>query len=333
MASNFERHDASGEADLIGYHLGLCDQQQREEIQQALHASPELSKRLSRLAATLAPLNADTPETPPIDLNQRILSRIEATHRTIKLSPAAASEHGSGSHPLLTLRELMGLAAAIAIFVGIFVPGYRTARMAARQAVCSNNLRQISGGYAKYAMVHDGHMPFVGAASGNAAWLAGDGMEMPVLRNSRNVFQLVRGGFTPGSAFVCPDRAGDRVLQIGDLSRLSDFPNPRNNSYATNLMIIPWRQGELSPLMPVAADMTPLVDENRHLLRDRQPPENSQSHADANGQNVLRSDGSALFFRTPRVGVENDDIYRVVGVQRYTGVERPQLRSDAFLVP
>jgi hypothetical protein len=333
MMKSQNENESFGSVDLVGYHLGLCDQQEREQIQQALTSSPELSRRLQRLAAILSPLEAATASTPPIDLNQRILSRIQATGRTFRLTPAPATEQGSNSRPLMTLRELVGLAAAIMIFVGIFVPGYRAARMAARQAVCSNNLRQISGGYTQYAMANDGGMPYIGSTAGGAAWLASDGASRPVLRNSRNVYELVKGGFVKPSAFICPDRAGDSVMHPRNVMRFSDFPDPRNNSYATQIVSSPWRQAELASMTPIAADMTPLVDDNRNLLRDQQPPENSQSHADANGQNVLRSDGSVIFSRTPRVGVENDDIYRVIGVQKYTGFERPQLRSDAFLVP
>jgi len=79
--------------------------------------------------------------------------------------------------------------------------------------------------------------------------------------------------------------------------------------------------------------MTPLVDENRRLIRTGNIPLNSTSHGNAGGQNVLRADLSVKWANTPNVGIDSDDIYRVIGVQQYTGQERPQLRSDAFLVP
>jgi hypothetical protein len=85
--------------------------------------------------------------------------------------------------------------------------------------------------------------------------------------------------------------------------------------------------------MPLAADPTPLVDQHRRLVPLGRASLNSNSHGKSRGQNVLRYDVRVSFFRTPNVGIENDDIYRLNGVREYSGLERPRSRSDAFLIP
>ncbi|MCZ6816351.1 MAG: hypothetical protein O7F76_06575, partial [Planctomycetota bacterium] len=61
---------------------------------------------------------------------------------------------------------------------------------------------------------------------------------------------------------------------------------------------------------------------------------NSLSHGRPGGQNVLRVNVSVIWTKTPRVGIDNDDIYRVADVKGdYTGLERPRSLTDAFLIP
>ena len=82
------------------------------------------------------------------------------------------------------------------------------------------------------------------------------------------------------------------------------------------------------------ADMSPIAEGAGPRIRKDDFPANSRSHARLGGQNVLRGNLSVRFFKNPHVGIENDDIYRLIGVQEYyTGLERPMARSDAFLIP
>ncbi len=105
------------------------------------------------------------------------------------------------------------------------------------------------------------------------------------------------------------------------------------NSYATHLILRPLHSRDLSPETPVAADMNPLAETHRSPIHIKDVPVNSRSHDGLGGQNVLRGNLSVRFFPNPNVGIQNDDIYRLIGVQEYTGLERPTLRSDAFLIP
>jgi hypothetical protein len=332
-----ERKNSETSADLLGYHLGLLDDEARARVE--VEFSPETLAAWQRnIDRLLRPLQADAVGPAPTDLVDGVLRRVKSLHRTLPFEQArpvvaAEPDRGGGAKPMMTMRELVGLAAAIALFVGIFVPGYRTARMASQQAVCANNLRLIGNGYAAYADTYGGQWPYAGPVPVGASWRTTPEPGVPQVSNSRHVFRLVSGRYVAPGVFVCPARCGDRIPEGQTFKGLETFPDPHNNSYATNLITSPWRQNEFEATMPVAADMNPLAEEARAVINARDLPPNSRSHGRSGGQNVLHANISVRFYRNPNVGVENDDIYRLIGVQEYTGRERPTLRSDAFLIP
>lgn len=321
-----EKHKRDPEwmGDLLGYQLGLADEQARARIESAFATPADLQSVCDRLQRCLAPLDADGVELPR-DLNKSILDRIEKT-KSLEFPAAKANENGGNRKPLLTLRELASLAAAVLLFVGIFIPGYRQARMAAQKVACANNLQLIGNGHVAYGEMNDSQWPYAGSAPEGTPWYR-EGA-----RNSRHVYQMIPLGLVSASAFVCPGSEGDRVMQTEHPEDYADFPDIRNCSYTTNFLTGPWYRQMLRPDDVISADLTPLVDRSRRLIVGRWVPLNSQSHGGF-GQTVLRADISVRFHTSPRVGVENDDIYRVIGVEDYNGFERPRQRSDAFLIP
>lgn len=317
--------------ELLGYRLRLTEAKDRARVEAALRKSAELRGALAALDRCLAPLAADEAETPPPGLVSGVLARVRAAETTLPfpkkaLPPADVARTADGGPPL-ALRELVSLAAAILLFVGIFVPGYRTAKNAAQKIACANHLKQVGQGYTSYAEMNGGQVPFVGSAPGDVPWDRGS------QRNSRHIWQLVRFRFVPSRAFVCPGSPGDQPFAGSDAARFSGFPDIRNISYATQFMTRAWNRSTLTPAMPIGGDMTPLVGPDRRLLDRRRFPANSPLHGPWIGQNVLRLEGGVGFFRSPRVGPQRDDIYRVIGVDEYDGLERPRQRSDAFLIP
>lgn len=296
------------------------------------------SAKLERLRRLMSPLECDVADAPP-GLARRVIDRIEAARLTIpiramrrdgaELQPGTET---SGGAPLLTLREVIGLAAAIAVFVGIFVPGYQTARRAALRTACLNNVRAIGGGYAVYQAANADQLPFAGASLPGASWLRTD--EPGVLRtsNSRHVFQLVRRRMVDPNAFHCPGRPHDYPLNADAVDQFEDFPDPRNNSYATILYPERHRGTAFQSGMPLLADMNPMIDGGRRVDGVR-PGSNSRSHAGPAGQHVLRADGSAAWTVTPQAGPDGDDIYHIAGVNHYRGFENPRSQTDAFLIP
>ncbi|HUN80683.1 MAG TPA: DUF1559 domain-containing protein [Phycisphaerae bacterium] len=320
---DFERH-----ADLIGYQLGLCDAAEMARVEEALQEDPRMIQARARLAGLLSMLEADEPVEAPADLNESILARIDGLHRTMPMRPAlAAGESGGPARPMFNLRELLSLAAVIAIFVGVFVPGYRTARENARIAQCGLNMANIGRGVTMYREAYGSPVPMVASLPDGESWVPSNATGVS---NSQNPFELVRRQLVAPSAFNDPGREGDLRLDKVDLINMHNFPDVRNNSYSTS--IVTARRQPFEPESPVAADLTPLVNQMRQLNPDGKIPLNSTSHR-GKGQNVGKMDMRVIFTRTPNAGLDSDDIYRVIGVQKYTGLERPSLRSDAFLVP
>ena len=343
MAEPKDNREQQLSADLLGYHLGIADEETRARVEAAFEGPEALASARAAVQKFLAPLDADEAPAPPPDLVANVLDRVEEAKNILPMRSRqsaqprpvlpAASDRGTRGGPLLSMRDLVGLAAAILIFVGIFMPGYHTARMSAQRMACANNLRMVGNGYASYAETYGSHWPYAGVVPADAAWTLTDNSGVPRISNSRHVYRLVRGRLTPPEAFNCPGREGDVALQPGSVQCFDDFPDARNNSYTTNFVTRPWKQREFTEEMPIAADMTPLVNQRRRLVPRAEVSMNSPSHGRLRGQNVLRGNISVRFFRRPDVGIENDDIYRIVGVEEYTGLERPRLRSDAFLIP
>ncbi|HKQ49410.1 MAG TPA: hypothetical protein VJZ71_15170 [Phycisphaerae bacterium] len=323
-------------AELIGYQLGLCDEGDRRRVEATLRDRRALASACARVERLLTPLEGDESPAPPADLVASILDRVQESRNTLPFTQRAAAllptpVESGGRGPMFNLRELVGLAAAIALFLGILVPGYRTARQSAQQAMCANNMRLIGEGYASYAATYGNPMPYVRRMRSGDTWLpTGDGTTR--FKNSPNAWVLVSTRLVQGKAFNCPERSQDIPLETDPPEGLNDFPDPRNNSMATMAITENWTLRNFDPEMPVAADMNPLIDDAEASTGAGRSSENSRSHG-GRGQNVLRGELSVRWARTPRVGVDNDDIYRLIGIQEYTGQEWPRLRSDAFLIP
>ena len=329
--------DTEPTPDLLGYHLGLIDAVERARVEAAYNDEHALQSACTRLQHVLTPLNADTIDPAPDNLVQRVLDRVnDEAARPLPIPrtagvPSANAGFGPGAGPFVTMREFVGIAAAILVFVGIFVPGYQTARREAQKNGCANNLFSLGSAFSQYGEENQGHLPYAGPVRGNAGWYQTGFQGRSNVRNSRHAYRLVRGRFLLPKRFVCQGSEGDISMQDNRFDAFEDFPDPRNISYATQFVTNPIRRTTLLPDMPNAACMTPLVNPDRLLIRGVRIGRNSPYHH--GGQNVLRVDTRVGFFDSPNVGVDNDDIYRVQNVFEYRGNERPVSANDAFLVP
>jgi hypothetical protein len=284
----------------------------------------------------LSKLDHDT-AIPPADLSARVLDAVAQARNTIRFDPKARPlpvevDTRRGGAALLTLREVMGLAAAIIVFVGIFVPGYHKARDAAQRTACMDNVRRIGTGYTSYAAANGGYMPYVGAAMPGASWVRTDEVGVPRMSNGQHAFRLMSGGLVQSPDFVCPSRAGDYPMNAEDFSLFQDWPVSQNNSYSTDFVRGPVHISVVQPGMALLADKNPLIEGGR-LVPGVRPGANSPNHGRPGGQNVLRYDMSAVWSPTPRTGTGQDDIYQIEGVEQYRGVENPRSQTDAFLIP
>ena len=331
---NTPQRDNQWMGDLLGYSLGLGDAAEKQRVEARMPDGQQRQQVQARIQRLLAPLDADRLPPPPADLSTRILNRVTQANRTFqlpKLQAVAAGETGAARSggAYMALREVVGLAASILLFVAILVPGINSARLASQRGVCQNNLFDMGKGYDAFVNNNDGALPFAGPMPEGASWLART--EDPRLSNSRHGWLLVKGGYVRPSVFADPGRSGDIPDDSAIVKDHTDFPQQPNIGYATSFVQRPWHGAGINPTQPLAADMNPLVDDPN--ARSAASAIGSRSHAPAIGQNVLRQDISVRWSISPRVGMEGDDIYRIIGVQKYTGLERPRTESDAFLIP
>lgn len=314
------------EIDILGYQLGLIDENERRTIEAVANDGADLAAKCDAVDAWLSPLNADDCE-PPAGMRARIEARIAAS-RMPYLQPVGDAP---GKSPFLSGRDLMALAAAITLFVGVFLPSYRQAHFRAEQAACANNLRSLGWAAGSYVADNGGYFPFVGSSTPSMWYRTGDRTST----TPKPVYRLVGGHYADPRAFVDPDMGGDYPMDHPDPASLSDFPDPRNNSYSflRQFQLKPWMQYQFAPQMPIGGGTTPLVDQYRRLVIDRDVPANAPNHG-GRGQNILRADFSVRFFTTPYAGPGGDNVYRVNGVDgNYDGHESPRSATDAFLTP
>lgn len=233
---------------------------------------------------------------------------------------------------MVSLRELVGLAAAIALFVGVFVPGYQQSRLGAQRTACLENLRSIGAADSRYAAAFGGAFPFAGGI--DRPWLKTDGapeLGAPQPGNSRHVYLLLASHeISDPKVFVCRGRAQDHAMPRELIDRMNDFPQARHVSYSTPVLRSALIDSKCDSSFPLGSDQNPQFEDR--CYRPRRDL-NSDSHGRAAGQNVVRVDGSAIWTDRTDVGPDGDNIMSLQNVLEYTGRELPLSTSDAMLVP
>ncbi len=336
------------EEQLLDLHLGRLEGRRAAEVEEAVAGSPGLALRSRALRELLDLLDRDRAPDPPDDLAERVLEHIEARGAPIRF-PGAASALPAGrardlcAGPLLSLRELITIAACITLFVGVFVPGYYKAQSVARRNVCRDNLRQIWSAMGLYAADHNGHMAYAGYVPGGS-WLPSPVRipNVPRASNTRHVFRLVRGGYiVQPQVFICPAETDARPMRAQNLRSFSDFAEPVNNSYSYSFMNLP-RPPRLADMqvgpqngMVIVADRSPLISVAgpRPIRPFDEQGINSYAHDNGAGQNAVFASGRGGWFAHPTIGVDRDDIYRAGRLLRYQGTETPTAPTDTFLIP
>jgi hypothetical protein len=323
---------------LIARTMGFAEEPEEAEIEQAGDQAQELLRKLDEV---LSPLDSWRAPSPPADLKQRILGRIESLEKTISFEKAAAVAAPEVEPPrpggwYFSVRDLVAAAACITLLIGLLVPGYRHARRIVERNACQNHMRQIYTGLAGFAEDHQGQLPYAGPAP-QANWLPAaraDGRPGP---NARHMFLLAKYGYVPRlRVFICPSVPNAVPMPAGDCSALDNFPRARNVSYSMQNMCGPYRLSvNVDPNMVIVSDANPLFDGGvvRTLLGEKISRVNSRSHGNGAGQNVLYLSGRVLFAKAPTVGVAGDNIWQAGNLTTYTGTEAPQYLTDSFLVP
>jgi len=302
--------------DLVGYQLGLCDEQGRWEIESTLGTSRDARQRAESLQRVLRPLSAYH-VSPPSALVPGILDRIRESNSIFKLNPRKSATveptaQGDG-RSLLSLRELLSLAAAIILFVGVFVPGYQAARNNAARGLCMEQMRMLGTAMGSYVEANSGMLPY-NSANAVTGWLADRAALLP--KASNHLQPLKQGQYLPGP----------RILSCPGVSTAGE-----NSNYNVQLFLIPPSIQQLPQKSPIISDPNPMVVNGRYLPVDAL--RNSDAHGPNAGQTILRLDGSAGWHDKPTVGVDGDDIFRVNDPSAYSREPARAIRDDPFLIP
>lgn len=149
---------------------------------------------------------------------------------------------------------------------------------------------------------------------------------------TRAFWIMVRSGDITVNQFICPS-GGDSPDDTENLELYYDFTQSKNISYGYQ---VPFGPRDTQPREGVdnrqilSADKSPFylrgeaakwVDGDNKELTITSPPKewrayNSPNHGgngNGEGQNCLYGDGHATFQRTPIVGIDNDNIYTLMG--------------------
>jgi len=343
--NNMSNNPENLESQLLDYHLNRLDPTQAAEVEKAVNASEKVAAQSRNLAEVTRLLDGyHTPE-PPADLADSIMARINEEPSVLpfeqpKASMTSSATGGTGgmsAGPAISLRELAAIAACVALFVGIFVPGYFKAQKMAYRNRCKHNLNLVMQGMAQYAEENEGYVTYAGYVPGGS-WLPTRAPNVKRVSNTRPLFKLLQGNYVKGArVFICPADSFGRPMLADDYRKFDDFAEPANISYSFQYMNLP--RGRLlermNPQMALLADRNPLFDgraaHRLYPFDDRWA--NSMAHGDGAGQNVVYPAGDFGWYTQPTVGVNRDNIYRAGQLLRHEGTEKPTCDTDSLLVP
>ncbi|MCK4657880.1 MAG: hypothetical protein KAV82_00015 [Phycisphaerae bacterium] len=324
---------------LMEYHLGLLEDEQAERMRHEIARSARSASQSRNISQWLELLDEYHTPPPPTHLADQVMCRIEQAS-PLRITEAVSSLPPSSKgrvfrRPVLSLRELVALAACITLFVGVLVPGFSQQRSRARRMMCASNLGSIYQGVSQYAAGFNGHMPQTAGFVPGINWLQSPRPEVPRMPNSRNRYMLVRLRFVKPDSFICAARGSARTMnadQIDQIDQFDDFPDPENCSFDSQNMAGPTlRLGERT-CAPIYADRNPFFEGGKfNTLASLEI--NSTSHDGGSGQNVLCSDGRVVWTITPMFGPRADNIWQIDEATSYTGTEYQRHPTDSFVIP
>jgi len=328
MDRNPEHRDRDEQL-LIDVLLGRCDQQQAQEVADRIGREPAFRQRHDDLERTLAVLGKLPVPAVADDLTARTMATIDAARRRqarAELRPARSAP------PTFTLRELVGVAAAVILMIAVFVPFMQQAHQRELRNQCRGQVGQIGAALQGHAAANAGVLPQ--ADPNRRRWLPSNGE--PFTSNSASLFKLVKDQFAPALVFVCPAGSGrPMVFRIRPV--MDDFPSADHISYSYQHSLGGRRISVNDPSLAAVSDnMAILSDQTPVFVGGRFRPErvdSSSPNHGRRGQNVLYLSGHVAWRQTPWAGVDGNNIFLAEGVDNYRGDETPSGQTDSFVLP
>jgi hypothetical protein len=250
--------------------------------------------------------------------------------------PAAAQRRS------LRLTDLGAIAALAIVAVSVAWPALSSVRQRAQQAACFGGLGSIGKAVAMYGNESKSSLPMATASLAGSKWW---NVGQPEQSNSANLFTLAKAHFIKPQHLSCCANAAAKECRFTD--ECDDWHSLDEVSYSYQNLFARER-----PTLDSAGDaFVVLADRNPAVLRAFRGErviyinENSPNHGGV-GQNVLMSDGTAIWTVTPVVRGNNMWLPQSIEtlITQVTngrppsqtgplkGIEEPA-KADAFLCP
>jgi len=317
---------------IIDLLLGQLSPDLRADLEQRLRDEPQLRTLHDDLANTFKALALVQGAQAPDDLVERTIRRIARHQQTNALLARQEINRRTWSLPTFSMRELIGVAAAVLLLAAIFIPSVLHIREQGRIVQCASQIGQIGSALQTYAMENSGHLPV--SRTEPAPWLATQNRQAS--SNSAGLFKLVPSKYASATIFQCPGsgRTEGFVLKAD----MNDFPSRRHISYSyqhsmgNGLSINNQDLTAAASNMAILSDDNPLFKNGVFQAHRLSPPIRSDNH-NRTGQNVLYIDMHVAWADHPNVGIDGDNIFIIDGVYSYRGDEIPVRPTDSFLLP
>lgn len=324
---------------ILEYCLGVCGSSDaRRAAEELIAHNAEAARIGARLTTVLGPLAGLTAECPD-----------ELASRAVEGLCALAAEAEQAATPVPQVIRLgrfrhfsnvaavVTIAACIVLILATAIPSFSFIRQRYYRQVCLDQLREIFGSFSLYSSDHDGLLPAVQHVAG-APW-HGIGSQGPEgYSNTRNLYLLVKGGYSEPAEFICCGRTKSRATgrPPATWAELDDFSSRDGVTYSYRLISQPRTQMSSLAAQPLMADMNPHFEDLSPAMAvcpsDDALRLNSRNHR-RQGQNVLWGDGHVRFSSVRTVGANADDIYTIADTSTYHGVEWPRGPNDTFIAP
>lgn len=233
------------------------------------------------------------------------LARIDKyeAERQARMGFDRAEEGQYRSRGRLRVPDFVTVAAVLLIVASISLPLMRSMRQRSIDQTCANNLRLVGYAFGSYAADNDNMLPVA---------RAGIGSSWDSVANVLNLAPLVEGQYCERGHMSCPGH---------------DDLTDQSYSYQWQLegAQLYWGVG---PVTVVLGDRNPLIDAARQGAT--LSPLSISSNHPGRGQNVLTSDGTAMWLEAPVVG-RGDNIWLPHGRTRLHQGDRPRDARDVFL--
>lgn len=318
---------------LLDSRFDELDPDDRRWLEERLAQDAEWARADRALGRVLGRLDAHWTPVTPANLADKVLRYVERHGAQTAAGPQSiAAERNPVIPGQFRLRDLMMLAACVALFVGGMTPALMHLRESARRVRCADNMSVIYQALSQYGREFGGALPSAGTLTG-ASWLYSRPTSLPHASNSRHLYLLVSQGLLGEEWFRCPSSPG----RWSDPSPAAtaprdDFASPESCSYDSLNMAGPTPNLFNAPQQAYLSDPNPLFIHG--VFRDTVNPNstNSPLHEKGGGQNVLTLGGSVQWLTSPFRN-RRDNLWLAGDRQEYVGIETQDGPDDAFLIP